>query len=363
MALMTTTTAAPEPPATLPATRVTVQEVSATGAAGAWARYGRAARGGTVFHDPSWCAAVERTFGHFPLHRVAVRGEEIVGVLPLMEVRSVLGGRLLVSVPYGNYGGILADDEGARTALAEAAQHLVHQRAARVLDVRSAQAAVPGWETVDRYDGFVRELPSRAELESFLPQHARTAARQARQAISVRHDPRQLQTLWNLYARSMRRLGSINYPLRFFTELQARFGDCAWVSIAYHGGRPVAGVFSLVWGDTVTPYIQGVDERLHARGAVNLLYLSIMERAVGYGLRRFDFGRTRKGNAGAAAFKRNQGFWPRTLGYQRYVPPGQRAPDLRPESPRFRLARQIWQRLPLAVTQRAGAWLARSIPG
>jgi FemAB-related protein (PEP-CTERM system-associated) len=364
MPTLTTTTVAPEPATSLPTARLSVQEVSATSAAGAWARYVRAARGGTVFHDPAWCAAVERAFGHRPLHRAALRGGRIVGILPLMETRSLLGGRMLVSVPYGNYGGIVADDESATGALAAEAERLVAQRGARVLDARSAEALVPNWETLDRYDGFMRELPATcADLERFLPQHARAAARQARQAVTVEHDPSQLRTLWKLYSRSMRRLGSINYPLRFFTELQTLFGDRAWTSIAYFGGRPTAGVFSLVWGETIAPYVQGVDERLRARGAVNLLYLSIVEQAVRRGLRRFDFGRTRKGNAGPAAFKRNQGFRPRALGYQRYVPLGRRAPELTPDSPRFRLARQLWRRLPLAITQPAGAWLARSIPG
>ena len=101
---------------------------------------------------------------------------------------------------------------------------------------------------------------------------------------------------------------------------------------------------------------------IRVRGAVNLLYLSIMERAVSCGLRRLISG-ARKGNVGAAAFKRNQGFRPRPLGYQRYVPPGQRAPDLAPDSARYQLARRIWRRLPLRMTRTAGAWLARSVSG
>jgi FemAB-related protein (PEP-CTERM system-associated) len=364
MTAMSTITTAREVAVVRPTAPVVIEQAEAAPGAGAWARYVCEARGGTVFHDPAWCAAVERTFGHRPLHRVALRGGKLVGVLPLMEMRSLLAGRMLVSVPYGNYGGILGDDECVISALAEEGELLAQQRAARVLEVRSIEAVAPGWETVDRYETFERRLPaSVAEWECFLPQHARAAARQARENVEIRHDPQQLPELWQLYSRSMRRLGSLNYPLRFFTELQRLFGKCAWISMAYQGRRPIAGVFSLVWGDTVTPYIQGVDERIRVRGAVNLLYLSIMERAVSCGLRRFDFGRTRKGNVGAAAFKRNQGFRPRPLGYQRYVPPGQRAPDLAPDSARYQLARRIWRRLPLRMTRTAGAWLARSVAG
>jgi hypothetical protein len=106
-----------------------------------------------------------------------------------------------------------------------------------------------------------------------------------------------------------------------------------------------------------------VDERIRCTGATNLLYLAVMERAVECGLRWFDFGRSRRDNAGPYAFKQNQGFEPRILGYQRYVPPGCRAPDLTPGNPRFGLARRVWPRLPLVLTSRVGAWLSRSIPG
>jgi len=96
---------------------------------------------------------------------------------------------------------------------------------------------------------------------------------------------------------------------------------------------------------------------------MNLVYYAIMGRAVAAGLRRFDFGRTRKDNPGPAAFKRNQGFRARTLGYQRYVRPGTTAPDLSPSNTRFGPLRRVWQRLPLFVTRRLGAYLVRSFTG
>ena len=39
---------------------------------------------------------------------MAVRGGGVEGVLPLFEIRGLLGGRGLVSVPYAVYGGICA---------------------------------------------------------------------------------------------------------------------------------------------------------------------------------------------------------------------------------------------------------------
>lgn len=161
----------------------------------------------------------------------------------------------------------------------------------------------------------------------------------------------------------MRRIASINYPYAFFEELAARLGDRLWVSVAWCDRRPVAGTVSLCFRDTLMPYVLGLDERVRCDGAANLMYWSLMELAVRSGLRRFDFGRSRADNAGAVGFKKNQGFDPQPLGYQRYVPVGCRAPDLRPTNPRFAAARRLWRYLPLPVTRSLGARLARWLPG
>ncbi len=353
----------PAPPAEA---SLTVMPVGGATDRCAWEAYVRHAAAGTIFHEPGWSDAVEQAFGHRGQHLLAWRGARPAGVLPLVEVNSLFGGRLLSSVPYGVYGGILADDDETVEALAGAAIRLVHERRARVLDLRSARACVSGLERVDRYDTYVRELPpDRADLERFLPRHARAAARQAaqREGAEVRHDRNQLYSVWELYTRSMRRLGTLNYPYRFFADLATIFGERAWVTTVWQRRRLVAGVFSLVFRDTVMPYVVGADERVRCYGSRNLLYLGVMERAVEAGLRRFDFGRSRRDNSGSAGFKRNQGFTPQRLEYQRYVPPGLPAPDLTPGSRRFATAQRIWPHLPLFLTRPLGAWLSRSLPG
>lgn len=345
---------------------VVVRPVLDTEAVAAWARYVERIPHASLFHHPDWCSTVHEVFGHRPLHLRAMRGAQTVGILPVMEVNSLLGGRMHVSVPYGTYGGILADDDQVVAALAAEAMHVADERGARVLDLRSAVATVPGLEPVEGYLGFTRELPLCPEdVPAFLPKRARAAARHARDrdGVVVEHDVALARTVWQLYCRSMRRIASINYPYRFFAGLIGRLGERAWVSVAFANRRPVAGTISFVFGDTLMPYILGADERTRCDGAANLLYWSVMERAVQNGLRRFDYGRSRANNHGAVGFKKNQGFEPRPLGYQRYIPSGRVAPNLTPTNPRYALARRIWCRLPLPITRGLGAWLAGSIPG
>src|SRR5262245_36294122 len=66
---------------------------------------------------PGWLSVLEQGLGHTPYALEAARGERTVGFLPLAYVRSLLFGRFLVSLPYLNYGGAVADDDLAAAAL------------------------------------------------------------------------------------------------------------------------------------------------------------------------------------------------------------------------------------------------------
>lgn len=322
--------------------------------------------GGTIHHTLGWIEAVERAFGHEPLLLSAHRAGRLVGILPLMLVRSAIGGRMLVSVPYSIYGGALADDADTLSALGARARQLSTDVGACVLDLRSAKAADSELPVLARYVTFRRELPSRAEdVPAWLPRKARAAARRAseKHPLVVRFNGDAMDDVWQLYSRSMRRLGSPNYPLRFFRELLGSLSQSCVVQLIRLHDRPVAGLVSFYFGATAMPYFVGHDERLDVYGVNQFLYEQSMRHAVGAGCRIYDFGRSRIDNSGAADFKRFCGFEPTPLGYQQYVPPGRLAADLTPSSARWSTARAIWRRLPLPITRALGGRIARSIPG
>ncbi len=228
------------------------------------------------------------------------------------------------------------------------------------------EAADPTLPVRGGYATFRRILPrGESELETFLPRKARAAARKAieRHALSTEFGMSHLDVIWQLYARSMRRLGSVNYPKRFFSALAANFESGLIVQVVRQAGRPVAGLISFRHRDEFMPYFVGFDERVELYGLSQYLYLESMRWAVRNGCRVYDFGRSRVDNRGAYEFKRLCGFEPRPLGYQVYVPGGREAPDLSAGSAKWRMARQAWKYLPLAVARPLGAWLSKSIPG
>ena len=332
----------------------------------AWDEYVADHPGGTFFHTVAWREAVRDAFGHEDLYRVARRENRIVGVLPLFFVASRLAGRMLVSVPYGVGGGILADDDEATSKLLVEAKRIASDRDCVAIDLRNDGAAVPGVPTVDRYVGFRRELPKTPEeVLGWLPRKARAAARNARDKyeLTVSYGDEHLDEVWRLYTMSMRRLASLNYPFSFFQRLIQLTPGRHWVSIVRWNGRTVAGLVTFLYQDRVLPYFLGTSPEATRCSASNFIYLSAMERGVECGYGVFDFGRTRRDNKGSFDFKRFQGFEPRPLPYQLFTAAGRTPPNLSPSNPRFRWARRVWGRLPLPVTRVVGARLSRHIPG
>src|SRR5262245_60156365 len=91
---------------------------------GEWDAFVRTRPESTGYHLWAWREVFERGLDH-PCHYLTARENgRIVGVLPLVEVRSWLFGRALSSLPYVNYGGVLAEDDATADALVSEAGRL-----------------------------------------------------------------------------------------------------------------------------------------------------------------------------------------------------------------------------------------------
>lgn len=332
----------------------------------AWADYVAAHPSGTVFHRMAWPEAVEAAYGHRPMHLTAWAEGRLVGVLPLMEVRSAFVGRVLVSVPYATYGGILADADDVAAALASAAGDLARETGARYVELRHREPNALDLPEVDRYDTFRKVLPERAEdVLPSLPRKTRAAARKGLKVLgedAAMVGSEWLDAIYDLYAVTLRRLGSPNYHRNLFHALARGYGDnCVCMAIR-DAGRPVAGVISFRFRDELVPYFSGSCDDAMEKNANNVMYLRLMEYAVRQGLRVFDFNRSRRDNHGPHAFKRYHGFEPSPLHYQFILAKGEALPNLSPSNPKYALAGRVWRKLPLWLTRSAGGRLTKWIP-
>src|SRR5262245_12533875 len=121
-----------------------------------WDAFVRSTPGGSPFHLVAWKRAVETAFGHRPHYVMAVGEHGIEGALPLFEVPGLMGGRGLISVPYGVYGGICASSAPARQLLLSHASELARHVSASYVELRHRAGQTVDLPTKSLYVTFSR---------------------------------------------------------------------------------------------------------------------------------------------------------------------------------------------------------------
>ena len=97
---------------------------------------------GLSYHRPAWMDVIRRAFDHETQYLTAEAGRRIVGVLPLVWQKSLLFGNRLVSLPWFDSAGVLANSQAARDALIQAACEIANRCGASQLHLRQ-------WEPFD----------------------------------------------------------------------------------------------------------------------------------------------------------------------------------------------------------------------
>ena len=325
------------------------------GEAAAWDAFVRRTPGGTFFHLTGWKEVLEQTFGFAAHYLVARRAGEIVGVLPLFELRAPLMERCLLSLPFAVEAGVCSTDGAAQRALDAAALALGAARGARYVELRDGRDA-PGFRVREgRYYRFRRALHADdADNLAATPAKRRYMIRRAaRHGLVARVDAADLPVFHDLYARTAQRFGTPVFPVRFFRALLERFPDDTALLTVRLGTTVVAGVLALFFAGTVSPYYVG-SRRDFFRYAVNdFLYWELMRHAGARGARVFDFGRSKIGT-GAFTFKQLWGFDPEPLRYRVAMVGGGVAPERSSSDGRVAWLQGAWRRLPLPVTKLLG---------
>ena len=326
--------------------------------------YVRAHPRGTFFHLAGWRRMVESVYGHEPLDVYAWRGEQLVGVLPLMLCRGVFGGRHLVSMPYAVYGGPLVDDAEVASRLVEEGRRLTRELSASYLELRCFDDPALDLVRTDLYCTFVQELPPEpAGVLARMPKKARAEARKARDKhkleLSCGHW--YLEDLQRMFLLNKRQLGSPGLPAAHFQGLVDQFERDVYVHLVRQGDKPLAAVMSFAYDKTLIAYYAGTQPGAdRAYSASNFLYMALQEWAVERGFRVFDFCRSRR-DSGAFEFKKHQGFEPRPLYYLYHLERG-KPPAFTPSNPRTKVLRTAWSNLPLWAARGLSNRLARFLP-
>jgi FemAB-related protein (PEP-CTERM system-associated) len=325
----------------------------------------------SICHTTGWQRVIEQTWKHRHHSLYAERDGEISGVLPMFHTKGWFGSMLL-STPNGVYGGAVAEDAASHLALTDAAKSLAIEMQVDYLELRdaenniSAPFASPQTEFIEQnlYVSFERTIAdNEEELMKSFPRDVRRMIRQGEKhgLASSLGRAELLDEFYELYAASVRRLGTPVFPKKMFAEFLREFPAQCDILVIRDGRRAVAAVMSFYFRDTVMPYYSGSKPELYYAGVNNFMYRELMRLSAARGFTRFDFGRSKLGT-GACEFKRGWRMTERSLPYKFFLVRAGKMPNLNPTNPRFNLLIETWKHLPLWLTKLIGPKIVRNFP-
>ena len=329
--------------------------------AAAWTSFVQGCADATFFHRIEWRDIIERVFGHRTHYLLAERGGEIAGVLPLAQVKSVLFGNSLVSIPFAVYGGAAVNDQNARQLLHTAAADLARELRVDHLELRNRTLYEPDWPQQDLFVTFRKRIDPKVEANlQAIPRKQRAMVRKGIQRGLSSEIDVGIDRFFNLYADNAHRHGTPPFPKKYFEFLQRTFGKACDVMTVLDNGRPVSSVLSFYFRDEVLPYYAGDVERARELAANDFKYWELMRRACERGCRIFDYGRSKRGT-GSFDFKKNWGFEPKSLHYEYQLVRRDSVPQNNPSNPKYRAVIQLWRRLPRPLVNAIGPAIVRNL--
>lgn len=330
-------------------------------------------------HDPRWLRVLREALRHEPIVLIARddRSGDICGYLPLALVSTRLFGRFLVSLPYLNRAGIVADPApapGMANELLQAAVELAERRDVQYLELRHHELMVNHELVTHRRDDKVRmvlDLPRDAsELWNTIGSKVRNQVRKGEKSgLVIRWDGEALlEDFYSVFAVNMRDLGTPVYPRKLFACILEQFPGEAELAVVYCEDIPVAGALLLhefsgggAGGGRCTQVPSASSLRqFNATNANMWMYHRLLCRAIERGSGAFDFGRSSP-DSGTHHFKKQWGAQPHPTVWQYHLRRGE-LDGMRPDHPRHQRRIAAWRRLPVWVTRVVGPTIVRGIP-
>ena len=355
-----------------------------------WDRYVLAHPRGGPFHFFGWKNVFEQVYHLSTFYLMAVEGpapcdslpplpSTVKGILALAFINSPGNRRRLVSLPYLDEAGILADDQRCES-------HLLHEaiRIARVLEARwielrqivslhcdpSGQASRPAafefnlqtqyrsWQVSSHKTSLRRPLPADAQqlMQSFKSKLRSQIKKAVKNGLTHAVGGAELlPAFYSVFSRNMRDLGSPVHHYRLFEAVFKAFGDRAHVAMVCHRANPVAASIVLSFNNRLhNPWASSL-KAFRQVGANMLLYWTMLAHACDMGKDTFDFGRSSPG-AGTFTFKSQWEARPTPL-YWYYLTLAGDPVDPMAE----RLSFETWKRLPVWFSRLAGPHVRRHI--
>mgnify|MGYP000267554046 CR=1 FL=1 len=320
----------------------------------------------SIYHSQIFLSTISHTFGHKLKLLVATdsASKGIIGLVPLIEQKSPLFGHLWTSIPFVNYGGILADNPEIEKKLLKQAQTDAFEAGAKQIEIRGLYQRPCDWKiNTDKASMWLR-LPKNSDtlLKNFKAKLRSQIKKGYTEQVEVRIGKSELlKDFYTIFSRNMRDLGTPVYSVNLFKNILESLNNNAHIVIVYFNGKPASCAFlirsearmEIPWASTIREYNQ------HNLNMV--LYWEVLKLSCKEACEIFDFGRSSI-DASTYRFKKQWGALPIQHYWYSNSQDTQESAGVNPNNPKYKLMINTWKRIPLWLANVIGPFIVKYIP-
>jgi FemAB-related protein (PEP-CTERM system-associated) len=318
----------------------------------------------SFYHRYEWRDINRKSLGHESCYLGAFEDDRLVGVFPLVHVKSRLFGNIACSMPFVNYGGPVGDRDEIEAALVDEAVRVAEAWGVDFLEIRSRRNLGGGLPTSLHKVSLTVEMSAGADalwagFKTELRQHIRRGYKHGFTAKVG--GPELVDDFYGVLAEAWRNTGTPIYAKTYLQHVARTFADHVRICVVYQGATPAAASFQAHEGTTAEGLWLGSRSRFRHDYAGYVLYWELLKDAANRGCRQFNLGRSTS-HSGGEQFKRKWNACPEQLYWQYVLRTRQSIPQINVRNPRYQAAMWCWRHLPVGVTKVVGPPIARNIP-
>lgn len=318
----------------------------------------------TFYHRIEWKDVIEKSFGHNSYYLMALNREKVVGILPIVHLKSLLFGSIFCSMPFLNFGGVCADNEGTEKILLSEAGKILKESGGDYLELRHKKKSSADIPAKTHKVSMTLKLDSDPDVlwNNFKTKHRTNIRRAYKNELEIRVGGKGLlNEFYHIISIGWKDLGTPIYRKSFFENILNAFENSVEIYIVFHEGRAIATAFNGLFKDT----IEGMwtySLREFARLQTNyFLYWEMIKKACQNGYKIFHLGRSTN-ETGATFYKSKWNATTKQLYWEYILNNVAELPELNVDNPKYQRAINLWQKLPVKATQFIGPLFSKYIP-
>lgn len=329
-----------------------------------WDNYCNENQSAGLFHSIGWLKVVKKTYNHKPIYLIATNNGKTCGILPLFLVKSPFFGNVLASGIFTSYAGVCADNIEIAKLLHQKAAQIAVKNKTSYLEIKNIEEIDLGenWRLKSDYCTLILDI-DRGSDEVWKTWRAKTrndVRKAEKSGVKIESGLHLFDEFYQLVAEDMKRLGTPVHSQSFYKNILQTFPDQSNLFVAKLSGQPISAILVLEYKNIIQAYTSASSVNFRNIKPNALLYWNIIQHACDRGLSYLDFGRS-TWESGTFKFKKHMGAMPAHLFYMYYLVSRKTIPEIHQDNRKYRLAIQVWQRLPLAVTKVIGPHMIKYV--